>query len=99
LNHPNFSQSRGGGRGRGKKGRGGGGGGGGNRNNWGERGDYKEVVKENTLFEKYYNELNVVPEGERSEFWTALRRELPNSFRFAGSKGYESSPDLANSMI
>jgi multisite-specific tRNA:(cytosine-C5)-methyltransferase len=28
-------------------------------------------------------------EEERHDFWAALKRELPNSFRFAGSKGYE----------
>ncbi|KAF2436356.1 NOL1/NOP2/sun family protein [Tothia fuscella] len=77
------------GRGRGRGGGGGRGRGAGNRNNWeNTRGDYKEVVKSNKLFEKYYDELNVVEEDEKSEFWTALRRELPNSFRFAGSKGH-----------
>ena len=49
---------------------------------------YDEVKKTNELFEKFYNDLNIVPEGEeRKEFWTAMRRELPNSFRFTGSKG------------
>jgi multisite-specific tRNA:(cytosine-C5)-methyltransferase len=49
---------------------------------------YEEVRKTNELFERYYNDLNIVPEGEeRKEFWTAMRRELPNSFRFTGSKG------------
>jgi multisite-specific tRNA:(cytosine-C5)-methyltransferase len=33
--------------------------------------------------------MNIVPEGEeREQFWATLRRELPNSFRFCGSKGY-----------
>ena len=51
---------------------------------------YEEVKKSNELFEKFYNELNIVPEGEeRKEFWTAMRRELPNSFRFTGSKGWD----------
>jgi multisite-specific tRNA:(cytosine-C5)-methyltransferase len=36
--------------------------------------------------------MNIVPEGEeREQFWAALRRELPNSFRFCGSKGYTPS--------
>jgi multisite-specific tRNA:(cytosine-C5)-methyltransferase len=35
--------------------------------------------------------MGIVPEEEKEEFWTAMRRELPNSFRFTGSKGYESS--------
>ena len=42
-------------------------------------------------YERYYNGLNLVEEPEREEFWTALRRELPNSFRFTGSKGYRTS--------
>lgn len=29
-----------------------------------------------------------LPEEEKAAFWEALRRELPNSFRFCGSKGY-----------
>jgi len=40
------------------------------------------------LFEKYYNELGIVASEEYEEFWATLRRELPNSFRFTGSKGY-----------
>lgn len=49
---------------------------------------YGEVRKSNELFERFYNALNIVPEGdERKEFWAAMRRELPNSFRFTGSKG------------
>ena len=47
------------------------------------------MPKNNEQFERLYNELNIVPEGEeREQFWAALRRELPNSFRFCGSKGY-----------
>ncbi|GAB7349355.1 hypothetical protein MBLNU459_g8485t1 [Dothideomycetes sp. NU459] len=79
----NWGKNRGGGRGRG----GGGGGGGGWRDS--TRQSYQEVNKQNEQFERYYNELNIVPEGdERDEFWTTLRRELPNSFRFCGSKGH-----------
>jgi multisite-specific tRNA:(cytosine-C5)-methyltransferase len=29
-----------------------------------------------------------LPEEEKKDFWDALKRELPNSFRFAGSKGH-----------
>lgn len=46
------------------------------------------MKKENEKFELYYNGLLRLPEDERAEFWAALRRELPNSFRFCGSKGY-----------
>jgi hypothetical protein len=85
LDYANPNQGRGGGRGKGRgRGRGGGGG---NRNNWDDRSSYKEIEKKNEQFERYYNELNLVEGDERTEFWTALRRELPNSFRFAGSKG------------
>ncbi|KAF2091760.1 S-adenosyl-L-methionine-dependent methyltransferase [Saccharata proteae CBS 121410] len=72
-------------------GRGGKGGRGGSRGSgggWGNRPSYAEVDKNNANFEKYYNELGVVPEEEREQFWTALRKELPNSFRFAGSRGH-----------
>ncbi len=67
---------RGGGRGRGR--------GGGQRS---QRADYDDIPKTNSLFEKYYNELNLVPDADRESFWDAMRRELPNSFRFTGSKG------------
>lgn len=74
-------------------GRGGGRGGGRSNGRGGQRSlrtDYTEVPKANELFEKYYDELGLVESAEREEFWTALRRELPNSFRFTGSKGYDS---------
>ncbi|KAK8173102.1 S-adenosyl-L-methionine-dependent methyltransferase [Phyllosticta citrichinensis] len=76
---------RGGGRGRGR-----GGGRGGRGGGWsiGGRSDWKDIEKKNELFEKYYNELNIVPEEEREAFWSALKKELPNSFRFTGSKGH-----------
>ena len=74
------------------RGRGRGGGRGGNRFSNQGRQNYTEVEKHNKNFEKYYDELGVVPEAERKEFWTALRRELPNSFRFTGSKGYMRAP-------
>ncbi len=46
------------------------------------------MPKENKRLEDYYNTLTNLPEEERAEFWAALRRELPNSFRFCGSKGH-----------
>ncbi|KAI9876473.1 MAG: hypothetical protein M1830_006446 [Pleopsidium flavum] len=67
-------------------GRGGRGGRGGQRSQ--QRADYQEVQKHNDLFERFYNELDIVEDSERTEFWTALRRDLPNSFRFTGSKGH-----------
>ena len=53
-----------------------------------QRTDYTEVPKQNDLFEDYYNELSIVQNSELGEFWSALRRDLPNSFRFTGSRGY-----------
>ncbi|KAI9814927.1 MAG: hypothetical protein M1826_002132 [Phylliscum demangeonii] len=53
----------------------------------GKRGG-KKVVKENQKYEAYYNQLGVVDEKDREAFWAALRRELPSSFRFTGSKGH-----------
>ena len=69
----------------------GGGRGGGQRPQRPIRTDFSEVPKANVLYEKYYNNLGLVEEAERKEFWTALQRDLPNSFRFTGSRGYSSS--------
>ncbi|KAI9761855.1 MAG: hypothetical protein M4579_000795 [Chaenotheca gracillima] len=52
------------------------------------RADYREVLRENVNYEKYYNSLDIVGDDEREDFWASLRRDLPNSFRFAGSKGH-----------
>ncbi|KAI1450197.1 S-adenosyl-L-methionine-dependent methyltransferase [Annulohypoxylon stygium] len=49
---------------------------------------YAEIVKENKNLEKYYNTALPIDDAERPEFWDALKRELPNSFRFCGSKGH-----------
>ncbi|KAL1586339.1 hypothetical protein WHR41_05413 [Cladosporium halotolerans] len=86
------------GRGRGNKRGGRGGRGGGRGGNKGgrdgkpfvdNRQSFDQVNKENEKFERYYNTLNIVPEGaEREAFWTAFKRELPNAFRFCGSKGH-----------
>ncbi|KAK3956182.1 S-adenosyl-L-methionine-dependent methyltransferase [Pseudoneurospora amorphoporcata] len=77
-----------------RKGRGGGRGGKRSRDNNDNRGGhqpytrYPEVVKQNDKLERYYNDLLQLPEEEREQFWAALKRELPNSFRFCGSKGH-----------
>ena len=76
-------------RGRGGGGRGRGGRGGGNRTYQDDRQSFDQVIKKNEKFENFYNTLNIVPGGsEREAFWATLRRELPNSFRFTGSKGH-----------
>ncbi|EMD00459.1 hypothetical protein BAUCODRAFT_20558 [Baudoinia panamericana UAMH 10762] len=77
----------GGGRGRGR-GRGGGGGGGG-RQYVDNRQSFEDVNKHNEKMERFYNTIDIVPSGaDRDAFWAALRTELPNSFRFTGSKGH-----------
>lgn len=48
------------------------------------RGEYKEIVKENALLEKYYNAI--IPESEQEAFWTCLRTVLPVTFRLVGSE-------------
>ena len=69
--------------------RGGRGGGGGRPDTRAPYVGYEETKKTNELFERYYNELNIVPDpAERETFWAAMHRELPNSWRFTGSKGY-----------
>ena len=71
------------------RGRGGGRGGGGNRSHHDNRQSFQDVLKKNEKFERYYNTLDIVPTGpERDAFWATLQRELPNSFRFTGSKGH-----------
>lgn len=81
----------GGGRGKGRGGRGGGrgGGGGGQRSFQDNRVSFDQINKHNEKFERYYNTIGIVPDdAERAQFWASLRSELPNSFRFTGSKGH-----------
>lgn len=61
------------------------GGGGGGR---GVRGNWVDLEKSNAKYESYYSDHGIIPAEEQEAFWAALRRELPNSFRFTGSKGY-----------
>ncbi|KAI1822808.1 S-adenosyl-L-methionine-dependent methyltransferase [Xylaria intraflava] len=49
---------------------------------------YPDITKANEKLEAFYNSLLPLQEAERSEFWEALRRDLPSSFRFCGSKGH-----------
>ncbi|OOQ90391.1 putative methyltransferase (Ncl1) [Penicillium brasilianum] len=70
----------------GRKGNRGGKGGGGHRaersTNW------SEISRTNEKLERYYNEPEFIPEEEKEEFWNAIKRDLPNSFRFTGSRGH-----------
>ncbi|KAI1105816.1 S-adenosyl-L-methionine-dependent methyltransferase [Jackrogersella minutella] len=49
---------------------------------------YTDIVKENKNLEKFYNAALPLEDEEKLEFWEVLKRELPNSFRFCGSKGH-----------
>ncbi|KAL8711351.1 MAG: hypothetical protein Q9220_004248 [cf. Caloplaca sp. 1 TL-2023] len=53
-----------------------------------QRVDYDVPEKNNKLYETYYNQLDGLEDAEKEEFWASARRELPNSFRFTGSKGH-----------
>ncbi|XP_001371426.2 RNA cytosine C(5)-methyltransferase NSUN2 isoform X1 [Monodelphis domestica] len=58
----------------------------GKRDKSGWEGGYPEIIKENKLFEHYYQELNIVPEGEWEQFMQALREPLPATLRITGYK-------------
>lgn len=47
-----------------------------------------DVDRHNDKYERYYNELGLIPNDDREDFWEAMRRDLPNSFRFTGSKAH-----------
>ncbi|TGJ81800.1 hypothetical protein E0Z10_g6967 [Xylaria hypoxylon] len=49
---------------------------------------YPDIPKNNEKLETFYNSLLPLNDAEKLEFWEALRRDLPNSFRFCGSKGH-----------
>ncbi|KAL5114056.1 tRNA (cytosine-5-)-methyltransferase ncl1 [Pleosporales sp. CAS-2024a] len=77
---------RGGGRGKPSrgKGRGRGGGGGGGRDTRTE--PWSDIPRRNELFESYYRMGGFMEEAEFEEMWKALQTDLPNSFRFTGTK-------------
>lgn len=47
---------------------------------------YADIVKENKLFEHYYKELGLVPDGEFEQFMEAMREPLPATIRITGYK-------------
>ncbi|KKK18038.1 hypothetical protein ARAM_000766 [Aspergillus rambellii] len=67
------------------RGGGGGGRGGGARR---DRQGWQDLPRQNDRFENYYNSQGFIPEEDREVFWEVLRRDLPNSFRFTGSRGH-----------
>ncbi|XP_029445861.1 tRNA (cytosine(34)-C(5))-methyltransferase isoform X1 [Rhinatrema bivittatum] len=58
------------------------------RDSAGWEGSYPEIIKENKLFEHYYQELKIVPEGEWDQFMEALREPLPATIRITGYKSH-----------
>jgi hypothetical protein len=42
----------------------------------------------NRDFEEYYKRQEIVPESEWDDFITAMRRNLPTTFRITGNKRY-----------
>ena len=57
-------------------------------NHWRERTNKADLDRHNDRYETYYNELGIVGEDEKDKLWETMRRDLPNSFRFTGSKAY-----------
>ncbi|POS86063.1 hypothetical protein EPUL_002466 [Erysiphe pulchra] len=49
---------------------------------------FDKVPKKNERLERYYNQILGLSDEEKPIFWEALKRELPNSFRFTGSKSH-----------
>lgn len=47
---------------------------------------YADIVKENKLFEHYYKEQGLVPEGEFEQFMESMREPLPATIRITGYK-------------
>lgn len=52
------------------------------------RDDYQSVDFNNELYEKFYKESGLIPESEWETFWETLKRTLPTTFRFTGSKNH-----------
>ncbi|KAF6737121.1 tRNA (cytosine(34)-C(5))-methyltransferase [Oryzias melastigma] len=58
------------------------------RENAGWGAGYADIVKENKLFEHYYKEQGLVPEGEFEQFMEAMREPLPATIRITGYKSH-----------
>lgn len=48
---------------------------------------YKEIVRENDAFVKYYRHLGICPESEWEAFLHAIKSDLPVTFRITGCRG------------
>lgn len=51
-----------------------------------QRAAFKEIVKENEKFVRYYQHAGICPEAEWDEMIEVLRSDLPTTFRLTGSK-------------
>jgi len=49
---------------------------------------YQVIEKENKLFEASYKDQKIIPEEEWEDFMSALRRELPSTFRITGTRSH-----------
>ncbi|XP_049606310.1 RNA cytosine C(5)-methyltransferase NSUN2 [Syngnathus scovelli] len=58
------------------------------RDNAGWGAGYADIVKENKLFEHYYKEQGLIPEGEFEQFMEAMREPLPATIRITGYKSH-----------
>ncbi|XP_074543594.1 RNA cytosine C(5)-methyltransferase NSUN2 [Halichoeres trimaculatus] len=58
------------------------------RDNAGWGAGYADIVKENKLFEHYYKEQGLVPDGEFEQFMDAMREPLPATIRITGYKSH-----------
>lgn len=47
---------------------------------------WKEVVRENEVWEEYYRAMNIIPENEWNDFKRACQSNLPMTFRITGSR-------------
>lgn len=53
------------------------------------RGEYKDIVKGNPSFEKYYKAQNLCSEADFAKFMETLLEELPAAFRITSCRGQE----------
>ncbi|XP_077362649.1 RNA cytosine C(5)-methyltransferase NSUN2 [Festucalex cinctus] len=58
------------------------------RDNAGWGAGYADIVKENKLFEQYYKEQGLIPEGEFEQFMDIMREPLPATIRITGYKSH-----------
>ena len=55
---------------------------------------YKDIVRENKLFEEFYKSQGICPEDQWEEMMRVLRTDLPASFRITGTRSQVRQCDL-----